>query len=114
MKKEIARQLQNKITDCEKQFSNPNREFNTNNEIFKCSKIIPLSDSIAVVTFKKNTGKESNALFIYIKNYWIYFFPTDSHELGMWNYLIKANRERIEKQNFNKNFGDEIDLSQYM
>jgi hypothetical protein len=35
LKKSIARQLVLKIRECEKQFSNPNRELNTNKETFQ-------------------------------------------------------------------------------
>jgi hypothetical protein len=110
LKKSIARQLVLKIRECEKQFSNPNRELNTNKETFKFYDIKPLSDSVAVVTLQKNTGKKTNAIFFYIKNYWIYFFPTDSHELGMWNYLLKSNREKIETENFEKNFEEKLNI----
>ena len=104
MKKDVVLKLKQKITECEKQFSNPNREYNANNETYKCNNITPLSESMALVTFQKNTGKHSNAIFFYIKNYWIYFFPTDAHELGMFNYLNNKYRIFLEGFNFDKNF----------
>ena len=104
MNKQIALKLRDKITELEQQFSNPNRDCNHNQETFKCNDITPLSDSVAMVTLQKNTGKECTALFFYIKDYWIYFFPTDSHELGMYYYLSNNYRTHLENFNFDKNF----------
>lgn len=104
MKHDIAVQLRNKIIELETQFSNPNREYNNNNEIFKAVDVTPLSETVAIVTLKKNTGKQTHALFFYIKNFWIYFFPTDGHELGMYNYLNNKYRIYLEGFNFDKNF----------
>lgn len=111
MKKEVAKKLLWKIKECVKIFSNPDCAFNVNNETFDFDDIFPLSDSVALVTLKKNTDKKTNVLFFYVKDYWIYFFPTDSHELGMWNYLLKSNREKVESENFDKNFDS---LDEYM
>jgi hypothetical protein len=112
MKKIIVEKLGFKIRECEKAFSNPKREFNKNNERFKCINICVLSESVALVTFEKNTGKHSNALFFFVKDYWVYFFPTDSHELGIFNYLNNKYRLHLENFNYNKNFKIEvIDLS---
>ena len=104
MKKDIATKLKNKIKELETYFSNPNRDYNYNNDTYECSEVKPLSESVALVKFRKRSGKESYAMFFYIKNYWIYFFPTDSHELGMWNYLKKNYRIDIEGHNFPHNF----------
>ena len=104
IKKDIAIKLREKIVELEKHFSNPEREYNTNAEIFKCTEITPLSDSVVLITIQKNTGKKSMALFFYIKNYWIYFFPSDSHELGIFNYLSNKYRINLENHNFDKNF----------
>jgi len=104
MKKENVILLKQKIKECEEKFSNPKREYNINKETFKCISITPLSDSVALVTMEKNTGKQSNLLFFYIKNYWIYFFPTDSHELGIFNYLNNKYRIHLENFNYDKNF----------
>ena len=104
MKKEQANKLHKQIINIEKHFSNPDRERNYNQEIFKCSNILPLSDTVALVTFEKNTGKKTNMLFFYVKDYWVNFFPTDSHELGMWNYLHDIHRLKLETENYTKNF----------
>ena len=104
MNKNVALKLRDKIRELETYFSNPDREYNHNNETFNATDVIPLSDSVALVTLKKSSGKESNALFFYIKNYWIYFFPTDSHELGIFNYLNNKYRIHLEGFNFDKNF----------
>ena len=104
MKRDIAIKLRKKIRELEVEFSNPDREFNTNGETFKCIDITPLSDSVAIATLQKNTGKQSVAIFFYIKNYWIYFFPTDAHELGMFNFLNNKYRIHLENFNYDKNF----------
>jgi len=104
MKKSVVIKLKNKIKELEEQFSNIDREYNYNKESFKAVNIVPLSDSVALVTLKKNTEKHSNALFIYVKNFWFYFFPTDSHELGIFNYLNNKYRIYLEEFNFDKNF----------
>jgi len=104
MKKQIISKLYNKINDLTKNFSKTDREKNFNNETFKCYDITPLSDTVALVTLVKNTGKQANALFFYIKDYWIYFFPSDSHEYGMFNYLNNAYRIHLENFNLDKNF----------
>ena len=104
MQKHVALQLKQKIRELEKQFSNPDREYNHNSETFKCINITPLSDTVALATIEKNTGKHCNALFFYIKNFWIYFFPTDGHELGMYNYLSNNYRYHLEGFNYDKNF----------
>ena len=104
MKKDTVKKLYLKIQELETQFSNPDREYNSNNETFKCFDITPLSDSVALVHLQKDSGKQSIALFFYVKNYWIYFFPTDSHELGMYNYLNNKYRLFLEGFNLDKNF----------
>jgi len=104
MKKTVAIQLWDKIRELESVFSDPSREFNTCGESFKCINVVPLSESVALVTLEKDSGKHSHALFFYVKNYWIYFFPTDSHEMGMFNYLANGYRVCLEDFNFDKNF----------
>ena len=117
MKKDTVFKLKDKIGELERQFSNPDREYNKSNEVFTFHNVTPLSDSVALVTVKKNTGKMANVLFLYVKNYWIYFFPTDSHELGIFNYLNNKYRLYLEDFNFGKNFSiadEKINLDKWM
>jgi hypothetical protein len=81
-------------------FSNPDRQFNYNQEVFSVHEIKPLSDSTAVVFLKKDTGLFSLVFFYYIKandGYWAYFFPTDSHVLGMNN--VSVFKSEVELMN---------------
>ena len=80
-------------------------EFNTTKESFTVRKIIPLSDLTATVQFKKSSGKIGLAFFYWIKSsggYWQYFFPTDSHIIGMNR--MKDMLHNVEQHNFDKNF----------
>lgn len=108
MKKIVAALLMDKIRELEHNFSNPWRDRNFNGECFKCINITVLSESVALVTLRKDTGKHCNALFWFVKDYWVYFFPTDSHELGMFNYLNNMYRLHLENFNFDKNFKIEV------
>jgi hypothetical protein len=105
MNKDIAVELNIVARDIAERFSNPNREANYNNETFELDEIIPLSESVAAVIFKKNTGKKAVAFFYYIGNGsvrgWKYFFPTDSHILGFRSF--EFHKLEIEKQNFKFN-----------
>jgi hypothetical protein len=68
-------------------------------------KIQPLSEDTAAVLFKKNTGKKAVAFFYIVKTDWRYFFPRDSHILGMESFgEIKRG---IEEYNFSFNFNEE-------
>ena len=104
IKKIAAQKLRDKILDCEKRFSDSKRERNRNGEVFKCVNVVLLSESMALVTFEKSGGKHSSCWFFFVKDYWIYFFPTDSHELGVFNYFINKYRLFLEGFNFDKNF----------
>lgn len=112
MKKDTAKKLMKKIEECEVHFSNTERDCNYNNDSYEHSEIIILSEATALVKFRKKSGKESYAIFFYIKNYWIYFFLTDSHELGMWNFIKGKYRVELEKHNFPHNF-DASNLEAY-
>ena len=85
-------------------FSNPNREFNHTNETFEVDKLIPLSESTALIRFKKNTGKMGLA-FCYWLNMaggkWMYFFPTYDHCAGFD--MLKDELHKIEIHNFEFN-----------
>jgi hypothetical protein len=81
-------------------FSHPDREKNPTHEIFTVDHIFPLSDSTAAITFKKNTDKKAVAFCYAIKGGWYYFFPTDSHLVGM----EAIGKYKLDLENFNFSF----------
>lgn len=105
LNKQMAAKLKNKAEEVARRFSNPARQLNSNNETFEVGIIKPLSETVAVVFFNKNTGKKAVAVF-YLVNYdggsWFYFFPTDSHVLG-FRKLEKVLQD-VEELNFPHNF----------
>jgi len=106
MKKKIAFELKAKAEECAKHFSNPDRDFNYSKETFAVLRIIPLSEFTAAVIFLKSSEKQATAFFYYVKASWRYFFPSDSHLIGMR--LFPNYKFDCEKYNYSKNFkGDE-------
>lgn len=104
IKKEIAIELYKKVQEVAKIFSNPDRDKNYNNEVFEFEQIRPLSDFSAAVVFRKSSGKKAVAFFYYINSgygMWKYFFPSDSHILGMEHF--GQLKQQIEEFNFDKN-----------
>lgn len=108
MKKTQAIKLQGFAVEVAMRYSNSNREFNHNSETFDVSRITVLSDTTAVVYFKKSPGDKLAAAFFYWTNggggRWNYFFPTDSHVIGMVNFKDKLLA--VEQNNFPLNFED--------
>lgn len=106
MEKQIAIKLKKKAEEVARIYSNPDREYNPYGEIFKIDRIIALSGRTAAVSYLKNSGKRAAVFFHYVKNYWEYFFPTDSHIIGML--AFPEIKKKIEEDNFDKNFkGDD-------
>lgn len=105
MQKVVAAKLKEKADWVAQVYSNPDREKNTNGETFILEKVCPLSEFTAYGLFRKNTGKMAIAFFYYLQasgGRWEYFFPTDSHIIGMGALgRIKMN---IERENWDKNF----------
>ena len=105
MKKSLALKLQYRAEEVAKKFSNFDREKNHNNETFELVIIRPLSDYTAAVIYEKDTGKRAIAFFYYVDSgqdgYWGYFFPKDSHLLGMSDF--SRFKQEIEEFNFDKN-----------
>ena len=107
MNKQIAIELDSSVKIVAERFSRTDRQMNHNNETFHVDKICPTGDHTATVMFKKSSGKLGAAFFYYIPNGmskgWKYFFPTDSHIIGMrafeW-YKLMAETENY-KHNFN-------------
>jgi len=94
MKLELVKKLEMKAEEVAKTFSNENRALNNNSENFEVQSIRPLSDTVALVSYKKSSGKFALALFLYINssyNNWTYCFPTDSHFWGLHNFLKSDN-----------------------
>jgi hypothetical protein len=85
-------------------YSNLDRSKNFNGESFVVDKIFIESEYIASVVFQKSSGKKALALFYFVKNdfnRWYYFFPSDSHLLG----LRRVEDRKCEVENFNLNVG---------
>jgi hypothetical protein len=105
MKKDLVEKLVLKAGMIAADFSRPDRQFNTNQEVFKVEKILPMSESTAAVFFRKEPTKKLAVAFLYWINggngYWQYFFPTDSHVLGMGK--IARHLDEVEAENFLKN-----------
>lgn len=108
MKKDVAIKLERLSKLIVKNFSNPNREFNVNNETFEVVKIKPLSESTAVVLMEKSSKKYALAFCYYINmsgGTWQYFIPTYDHCFGMES--IREFLSLVEDKNFPKNFKKE-------
>lgn len=106
MKKEQARALWQHAHKVAANFSRQDREFNYNNETFSVHSVEVLSDSTAAVYFKKEPTKKMAVIFCYWTNggggRWNYFFPTDSHVVGMTNFKDKLIA--VERHNYPLNF----------
>ena len=102
MQKTTAISLEAAIAEAERRFSDPGRECNYDKSIFVKERIHPLSDTTAAVVFDKTGGKKAIAFFYRIKDYWRYFFPSDSHIVGMSEF--GHLKREIEKINFPVNF----------
>ena len=102
MRKTLAISLRKKASEVAHIFSDPQRELNPSGETFEVERIDALSESVAGVIFLKNSGKRAIACFYFVKNDWRYFFPSDSHLLGMQAFA--ELKKRIEISNFEENF----------
>ena len=83
-------------------FSNPERELNHNKEIFEIEKVVPLSEQVGAVIYKKNTGLRALTIFLLVnkgtitRTSWFNFFPTDSHVLGLLKVVdLKSDVEAV-------------------
>jgi hypothetical protein len=110
MNKVAAKKLKDIAEEVARNFSNPDREFNCNNEKFSVQEIIPLSAFTAVVIYLKNTDKLGMAHFIWVKDRWTYYFPTAAHLLNL-DKLVDLYAE-VERKNFPKNFKKEVENEQ--
>ena len=104
MNKQIALKLMEKAEEIAVKFSNPDREKNYNKETFKVEKIIPMSEKTAVIVFDKNTGKKAMVFAFWLgmnEGFWSYFFPTESHIVGMGK--VTHVMQSVEEFNFKLN-----------
>lgn len=104
MKREVAIKLKETAHEIEKIFSDPNRKFNTLKEVYTLEKLIVLSEYTAALIFKKNTGKKA-LVFAYhtmaTDGKWQYFFPKESHTVGMSKVAGLLNE--VEQHNYSYN-----------
>ena len=106
MKKALAIKLRAKADEIAFNFSRKNREGNKHaQETFAVNDIKPLSESTALIEFKKDSGKVGLALAYHINQgggKWNYFFPTYDHCVGMEQ--VRTELLTAEQKNFSKNF----------
>ena len=103
MTKEIYKKLEAKAYEVAERYSNPDRARNFNNEVFSVINIIPTSELSANVVFQKDTGKRALSVFMYIEmsgGFWLYFFPKDSHILG----LQEVAKIKLEIEQYNAGY----------
>jgi hypothetical protein len=105
MNKAVAEKLIAFATEVAARYSNTNREKNFNGESFEVCEYLILSEHVAGVVFEKSTGKKAIAFFYYLpaKDSWNYFFPTDSHILGMIEFAKYKSQIEIGNMKFNFN-----------
>lgn len=104
MKRDVAIKLKETAAEIERIFSDPNRKFNTLKETYTLDKIEVLSEYTAALIFKKNTGKKA-LVFAYHtmaqEGKWQYFFPKESHTVGMSRVAELLNQ--VEQYNYSYN-----------
>jgi hypothetical protein len=109
MRKEVAQMLKAEAENTARVFSN---RANRPAEPFEVHRIIPLSEALAAVIYLKEQGKKAMAFFYFLRDMgperrgqWRCFFPTDSHLLGLRNFL--DIKQKVEEENFGLNFDDD-------
>ena len=102
MNKSIYQKLHVRVEEVAKTFSDPNRSLNYNGETFKYDDVVVTSETTAFVTMKKSSGKKVGVGFVWVNTgaggFWSYFFPTDSHLLG----LRYWEKYKLEIERFNQ------------
>lgn len=111
MNKLVAEKLEQIVKKIAEDFSRTDREYNFNSEAFSINQVIVTSEATAVAIFDKSSGKQAIA-FLYLLNsqggHWRYFFPTDSHILGMRK--LEQILYEIENKNYGLNFMSESEV----
>ena len=107
MNKQTVLKLYDAADICAENFSRTDRAHNHNQETFTVKHVKVLSEHVAVVYFEKApTGKIAMAVFYYLPGMqdgvWRYFFPTDSHVLGLAK--LAPCLEKVEEKNLPANF----------
>lgn len=105
MKKEFAYELEKEILNCEAIMSRPDRRTNYDQSVFKKETVIPLSETTALVIFSKSPSGKKAIAFFYLNVRWNWFFPTDSHILGMME--LNKYKVDIESLNYPQNFNED-------
>ncbi len=110
MNKKIALKLNAKAHEIAEKFSHTDRDYNFNNEAFEVINICPQSETVAVVIFKKTSGKLAIAVLYYLKGpedgYWQYFFPKESHIYGFRD--LDKFMVHVERENYPLNFTENL------
>ena len=109
MNKQMAISLKETAQTTAKRFSSSERSRNANGETFTVEEVIPLSETTAVAFFLKNTGKKAIAFFYWVnieEGKWYYFFPTESHIVGMNK--LSAYLDKVDRFNFPLNMPSDI------
>ena len=105
MRKELVESLKRRVSEIAVAMSNPDRDKNPGKEIFKIHQIIPTSESSAVAIFEKLPSHKLALCTLFFINagesFWLNFFPTDSHFLGMRK--LESLMQEVEVGNFDKN-----------
>ncbi len=83
MKQVLITELKKKGEEVALIYSNPSRAMNINKETFVLEEIRPLSETTAIMLFKKNNGKKAMSFAYYVNGRWLDFFPSESHAIGM-------------------------------
>lgn len=116
MNRKISQELCELAERIAQDFSHPDRAMNFDMETFQVDTIAPLSETTAYIVFKKynmqNSLTRKSVAFCYYmraKKQWRYFFPGESHALGMlefWKILLQITIE-----NFKRDFQSKGDVS---
>lgn len=100
MRQELKNMLIVKAKEAATKFSDPNRNYNGTRDIFQVEDVLVQSEDTAFVIFLKQSGLKALAVFYYNRGFddFVYFFPTDSHILGMQN--LQSVKRLVEQYNF--------------
>ena len=105
MNEQLVLLLKTKAQQVAETFSNPDREKNTNQEKFTLIETNQLSETTAYGIYMKEPTNKLAIVFFYYLNMkggvWYYFFPTESHAIGMRRFEEKL--VSIDKNNFDLN-----------
>lgn len=110
MNKEIQLKLLDKVAQLEQMYSNPDREKNQEKETFYADGLKQLSETTAACIFKKSSGKEAICFLYWVDSkggYWTYFFPTESHVIGMERF--KSFLAKVDQFNFLLNIEETVE-----